>query len=115
MKVKSIDIQEFIPLIREIVIDISNENYNKLYQKYRHRVSIDDLTRTIENYGSNIVPLPESAFDFVEKYCIDSEKRIDVYLPLWTKEEGKSDLTLSISCYHRESELYIEINDLRVL
>ena len=109
-------IQEFIPLIKEVIIDISNEDYNKLNQKYEYsRVSIDDLAKTIKKYGNHIVPLPERAFDFAEKYYIESEKRIDVYLPLWTKEEGKSDLTLSISCYNNESELYIEINDLRVL
>ena len=113
-EIKSTDIQAFIPLIREIVTDISNENYNRLNQNCGHRIFIDDLTRTIEEYGNNIIPLPERAFDFVEKYNI-SEKRIDVYLPLWTREEGKSDLTLFISCYNRESKLYIEINDLRVL
>ena len=116
MTVKSIDIQEFIPIIREFILDIANGNYNILNQKYGHsRVSIDDLKRTIEEYGNHIIPLPEKAFDSVEKYYIDSEKRIDIYLPLWTKEEGKSDLTLSISCYNNEPELYIEINDLRVL
>jgi hypothetical protein len=40
---------------------------------------------------------------------------MDIYIPLWTKEEGRSDLTLSIICYLKDNKPIIEINDLEVL
>ncbi|MGA3674331.1 DUF7668 domain-containing protein [Lysinibacillus agricola] len=49
------------------------------------------------------------------KLYIAAEKRLDIYLPLWTKEEGRSDLTLSLSGQRNNNQLKIEFNDLRVL
>jgi hypothetical protein len=106
------DIQSFFPLIKGIVFDISTRNYNKVENE---RVSAEDIKRVIEEYGSCIIPLPDNAFDFLESYYIEVEKRWDIYLPLWTEEEGRSDLTLSLSCYIREFDTYIEIDDLHVL
>jgi hypothetical protein len=40
---------------------------------------------------------------------------MDIYIPLWTKEEGRSDLTLSIICYIKNGVPKIEINDVEVL
>jgi hypothetical protein len=106
----------FLPLIREIVIDLSCDNYEKIQQNRRNgRVDIRDLQRVIEEYGCTIVPLPDNIADFIDAYTIGSEDRLDMYIPLWTKEEKRSDLTLFVSGYRKSNELVIEINDLRVL
>jgi hypothetical protein len=48
-------------------------------------------------------------------YHIADKNRLDIYLPLWTKEEGRSDLTLFLSCFVKNGTPFVEINDLRVL
>ncbi len=42
-----------------------------------------------------------------------SDKQVDIYIPLWSEEEGQSDLTLSLSCFNNDNK--IKINDLEVL
>ena len=46
----------------------------------------------IEEYGVTIIPLPAKAFDLALSYQI-SDKQVDIYIPLWSEEEGQSDLT----------------------
>ena len=54
----------------------------------------------IEEYGVTIIPLPAKAFDLALSYQI-SDKQVDIYIPLWSEEEGQSDLTslLILSIY----------------
>ena len=46
---------------------------------------------SIEEYGVTIIPLPAKAFDLALSYQI-SDKQVDI-TPLWSEEEGQSDLT----------------------
>ncbi|MDR2081293.1 MAG: hypothetical protein LBP54_05345 [Campylobacteraceae bacterium] len=83
--------------------------------KSNGRVNIMDLERVVNEYNKTIMPLPDNAFELTEIYRIDKENRIDIYIPLWTKEEGRSDLTLSLKCFLENNKPKIEIDDLRVL
>jgi hypothetical protein len=102
--------------IKNFVMDLSNKNYKKIEEeKLNGRLNIIDLENVIGEYGKTLMPLPEEAFEIANVYNITQENRIDVYIPLWTKEEGRSDLTISIICYLRNNNPVIEINDLRIL
>jgi hypothetical protein len=102
--------------IINLVNDLSDKSYKIIeYRKENGRVNINDLENTVKNYNKEIIPLPETAFDIAQIYKIKGEDRIDIYLPLWTKEEGRSDLTLSLSCFVKNNIKIIEINDLEVL
>lgn len=67
-------------------------------------VPIQDIRRVIEEYGCTIIPLPVKAFDLALSYQI-SDKQVDIYIPLWSEEEGQSDLTLSLSCFKNENKI----------
>ncbi|WP_264847616.1 DUF7668 domain-containing protein [Capnocytophaga catalasegens] len=111
-----LQLKHFESIIKEIVYNISVNNYEAIkLNRQNGRVDIDDLRRVIKKYGSIIVPLPDEAFTKAEIYDVKDENRLDVYIPLWTKEEGRSDLTLSVSCYITNEMAKVEINDLRVL
>ncbi|MDR1325169.1 MAG: hypothetical protein LBK00_03940, partial [Treponema sp.] len=98
------------------VIDLSNKNYNKINdEKINGRINITDLENIVKEYGKTIIPLLEEAFSLANVYNIEKENRMDIYIPLWTKEEGRSDLTLSLICYLKDNNPIIEINDLEVL
>jgi hypothetical protein len=102
--------------IADLVTDIANKNYQRIeLERLNGRVDIVDLERVIREYHNTIEPLPDDAFDFAEIYTVEKENRMDVYIPLWTKEEGRSDLTLSVLCFLENNRVRIEINDLRVL
>jgi hypothetical protein len=109
-------LESFRTIIEEIVNNISLNNYKAIEDKGQNgKVDIKDLERVIKEYGCTIIPLPEKAFSKAEVYKMKDESRLDVYIPLWTEEEGRSDLTLSLSCYYNGNNNKVEINDLEVL
>ncbi|MDR1626298.1 MAG: hypothetical protein LBT33_07125 [Spirochaetia bacterium] len=111
-----INMNLFKEKIKNLVIDLSNKNYKKIeIEKANGRINIMDLENAIKEYGKTIIPLAEEAFEIAHIYKIEKENRMDIYMPLWTKEEGRSDLTLSILCYLKNNQPSIEINDLEVL
>jgi hypothetical protein len=111
-----LQIEDFELIITEIIYNISVNGYDTIKAKGQNgRVEINDLKRIIAEYGCTVIPLSDEAFSKSEVYYIKDKNRLDVYIPLWTIEEGRSDLTLSLSCYRINETLKVEINDLRVL
>jgi hypothetical protein len=110
-----LQLENFQSIISEVIYNISANDYDAIETNGQNgRVDINDLKRVITEYGCTIIPLPDKAFSKAEVYSIN-EYRLDVYIPLWTKEEGRSDLTLSLSCSTINGVPKVEINDLRVL
>ena len=102
--------------IVDIVNDIANNNYSKIEMEQKNgRVNINDLKRSINEYGRTIIPLPNEAFKFMEIYHVESKNMLHIVIDLWTKEEGRSDLTLSLNAYIKNNLLFIEIDDCHVL
>ncbi|MFD2909218.1 hypothetical protein ACFSX9_10820 [Flavobacterium ardleyense] len=109
-------LKDYEDIIAELVYNIANNKYNIIKEKGQNgRVNIDDLIDVIQQYDCTIVPLPEEAFSLAEVFQVKDEDILDVYLPLWTKEEGRSDLTISLSCLTKNGEKTIIIEDLGVL
>lgn len=112
-----ININLFKDKIINLVNDISNKCYNDIERRNENgRVSIIDLERVINEYNMTVVPFPEPfEIDINKIYNIEKENKLLVLIDLFTKEEGLSDLTLSILCFLKNDKPVIEINDLRIL
>ena len=102
--------------IEKIVQKIANYDFTEIATSAEMgETFVDDLQKVLKEYDCSITPLPDNALNLAEIYHIASENRLDVYLPLWTKEEGRSDLTLSMSCFVKNGIPFVEVNDLHVL
>jgi len=111
-----LDVWRFKSEIEKIVQKIANGDFSEIETSVEVGESpFEDLRRVLREYCCSIAPLPENALSVAETYNIASENRLDVYFPLWTKEEGRIDLTLFVSCFMKNGKPYIEINDLRAL
>ena len=107
------NINEYIERVQNYVACLASKDYQAGYElTLSESVPIQDILRVIEEYGCTIIPLPAKAFDMALFYQI-SDKQVDIYIPLWSEEEGQSDLTLSLSCFNNDNK--IKINDLEVL
>jgi hypothetical protein len=107
------NINEYIERVQNYVACLVNKDYQAAYElTLPDSVLIRDIQSRIEEYGCTIIPLPAKAFDMALFYQI-SDKQVDIYIPLWSEEEGQSDLTLSLSCFKNDNK--IKINDLSVL
>lgn len=106
-------IEEYKKRIQEFIYCLVRKDYQAVNNlMLANSVPIQDIRRVIEEYGCTIIPLPVKAFDLALSYQI-SDKQVDIYIPLWSEEEGQSDLTLSLSCFKNENK--IKINDLEIL
>ncbi|WP_156026080.1 DUF7668 domain-containing protein [Sphingomonas phyllosphaerae] len=81
------------------------------------RLTADDLDRTISIYGRTIIKPPLHLFEHLD--CVAIQGRADpawsVRAPLWTLEEGRSDLTLELTVTEVNRSLFTEIDDLKVM
>ena len=111
----SLELSSFIPIIKELVYHISIDDYSSIERKGQNGdILVEDLSEVIHWYPYKIIPLPNEAFDLAESCFIEEKKSLDVYIPFWTKEEGRSDLILALSCYMNDEADEVVIYDVFV-
>ena len=108
--------KEFWPEIERLVKDLAAEDYAALaYDGRIGRVSEAGLRSAIARYGRTLIPLPPSALQEGDAVVVRGDPNVfAVDVPIWTKEEGRSDLTLSLDVTRREGGAEVRISDLRV-
>jgi hypothetical protein len=82
------------------------------------RLASSELERVVLNYGRHLVPLPSTAFEAIDLIPISNSRpqQWSVVVPLWTKEEGRSDLSLELTIEDSATPAYrVEIDGLHVL
>lgn len=81
------------------------------------RLSAKDLRSVIEQHGRNLVPPPENAYADLDTVRVEqtTEPTWSVRAPLWTAEEGQSDLTLELTMALSADGVRTEIEDMHVL
>lgn len=103
--------------IRNLIVDLVARNYATIVADGRGgRLTESEIASAITQYGRTLTVPPESALQAVDEYPQDNapgQSWVDV--PLWTKEEGRSDLTLSIIATKRGDTYELRIQDLHVL
>ena len=83
--------------IRALVREIAAGNYEQLEAEGKlGELSADDIREAVEDYGRTIVALPDEAFGRVDHYEKDYEPGWLLDVPVYTEEEGASDLTLEV-------------------
>jgi hypothetical protein len=81
------------------------------------RLSASDLRRVIGEYGRTVVSPPPTAYDLLDAVQVKVASRPTwaVSMPLWTREEGRSDLTLELTISLQGNEVRVELDDLHIL
>jgi hypothetical protein len=81
------------------------------------RLNKNDIASAISTYGRCLViPPPEGLrlLDIIEVRN-SNPRRWSVVMPLWTIEEGRSDLSLELSLIEKDKTLKVELDDIHVL
>ena len=81
------------------------------------RLPKDQIEAAIEQYGRTLAFPPEEAFDLMDIVEIRDAfpPAWSVTMPLWTVEEGRSDLSLELTIINEPSGPRIELDDIHVL
>lgn len=102
-------------LVKELV----EGNYEKLQSDGRAgRLSAPEIQRALENYGCSFVEYPDKSLDTCILSFLPIQGAIEqwaVDLALWTAEEGMSDLVLQVTVAASKTDVFIEIDDIRVM
>ena len=82
-----------------------------------NRLSAQDISDRIKEYGRTVIVPPPEAVKLIDFVLVAGSvpKRWSVQIPLWTVEEGRSDLTLAVTLIENGERLGVEIDDLHVL
>ena len=68
-----------------------------------------DLLHAVEDYGEvTLVPLPEDAWD--TSVCSWRGDHWECLVDLWTEEEGRSDLVMSVNVIERDGTFRYSVN-----
>lgn len=82
------------------------------------RISATDLARAVDDYGRTLSPVPPDWWQTVTVTPIagSAGRAVHAAAPLWTLEEGRSDLTLELQLVEIAPEAYeTSLLDLHVL
>lgn len=103
--------------IRRLIADLVAKRYLAIDNDGRGgRLSAGGLEGTIEEYGGTLVDLPDDAASLIDAIpTAGSHDSLSVDVPLWTTEEGRSDLTLSLTATRTGAAWSLVIEDLHVL
>ena len=105
----------FESAVREVVELLARGEYAALERLTGGvRLTADEMATAVAEYGRTlIVPLPGAAPLDVVPHRDGGGWSVDV--PLWTAEEGRSDLTLQLTVVKEVSAPRIEVDDIHVL
>ncbi len=97
---------------------VSGDTEGLLRLASKSRLSAEEVRGAITSYGRRLVVPAEPLEKLIDAVEVTGAlpRCWSVNLPLWTEEEGRSDLTLEMHFTDSSSELYeVTIEDLHVL
>jgi hypothetical protein len=102
--------------IADVVHALVSREYGQLAADGRAgRLSAEELETAVRQYPGALVSLPEEAWALVEVYPLDDGTGVVLEVPMWTAEEGRSDLTLQLTASERDGVVAVGIDGLHVL
>lgn len=104
--------QEIVDLISALV----NGNFAKISaENWYGRLNKSDIEARISEYGDTLVLPPASFVEKIDTYEYKDGSGLAFDVPLWTKAEGMSDLTLSLELIYGKAKAKLQMTDLRIL
>jgi hypothetical protein len=97
---------------------LAREDYESAVKRCtKSRLTVDDLRAVIRDYGRKVVSPPPDAYKELDAVPVSGATvpTWSVRAPLWTEEEGRSDLTLQLKIAFESGTPSIELDDLEVL
>jgi hypothetical protein len=102
----------------EILSRLARGEYDSVVNSAsKSRLTSNDLRAVIEDYGRHLIPPPPEASELVDAIRVDRAvvPTWSVRTPVWTREEGRSDLTLELTISIDSGRPSVELDDLHVL
>lgn len=81
------------------------------------RLTAHEIAKAISDYGRKLVSPPDDAFGLMDVVEVRNAQppQWSVTMPLWTREEGRSDLSIGVTLIADEKGFRVELDDIHVL
>ena len=115
---KSIVYEQLRQPVRQFIEHLVAGKYAELETlTHGQRLNAQEMAKAISDYGRQLVLPPDDAFGLMDVVEVrDSQPRQwSVTMPLWTHEEGRSDLSIEVTLIKVEKGFRIELDDIHVL
>lgn len=104
-------------IVWELVSKLAGGEYEGVIAYcFASRLSADDLRSAIDDYGKTFIVPPKNAYQNLDVVTV-RDSRIptwSVRAPLWSQEEGRSDLELQLTIQQQGDHFAVGIDDLIV-
>ena len=110
--------EHLIQPIRQVIEHLVAGKYAELESLTgRQRRSAQEIAEAISGYGRQLVLPPDSAFELMDVVEVRDvqPRQWSVTMPLWTHEEGRSDLSIGVTLIANKKDFRIELDDIHVL
>jgi hypothetical protein len=110
--------EKFKSIVNRVVDFLIAEHYQGIIRLTNGAgMNANEITEAIQTYDRKLVTLPPEAFDLMDIVEVKNAnpKQWSVWIPLWTKEEGRSDLTLQLTITQGDNGFNVEVDDIHVL
>jgi hypothetical protein len=109
--------EKFNLIVRQILGSLAAGDYESIVSLTKGvRMSCDDIASAIRDVRGTLGTPPDDAFramDIVEAMGA-TIPQFSVRMPLWTQEDGRSDLTMELTIKLRDGIPEVELDDIHV-
>lgn len=106
-------------VIGQLVAQLAAGHYEELIRcAPQSRISAQEMEAAVKEYGRRLLPLPLSAYKLIDYVAVHNATpaKWSVVVPLFTEEEGRSDLSLELSMVEVTHDKYeVQVDDIHVL
>jgi hypothetical protein len=108
-----------VALLKRVLVRLVGGNFVAIELRSRGvRLSADLMRQAVEEYGRTLIMLPDEVFSSLDVIPVTNADKPtwSVRFNLWTKEEGRSDLSLECTVADRgDDALNFEVDNIHVL
>ena len=108
--------------LREPIAQVLSLLVKKEYEQlsrltHGKRLSSQEMAQVVANYGRTLVEPPDDVFNFSDAVQVRGAEptRWSISIPVWTVEEGRSDLSIELTVIDHGNRFDIELDDIHVL
>jgi len=104
--------------VRQVITYLVAGKYAELETLTRGvRLNAKDMATAVADYGRKLIPPPDDGFGLMNVVEVKNARprQWSIAMPLWTQEEGRSDLTVEMTLIEQQNGFAIELDDVHVL
>lgn len=110
---------EIVGVVRNIMRLLVDGKFDDLVTiTHGRRLTAFEMQQAIKDYGRRLVMPPESAYSqLIDMVFVEASapSQWSIEMPLWTREEGQSDLSIELTVTQAEVAFDVQIDDIHVL